>query len=161
MSGVPQGLVLGMIVFNVFISDSDSGVKCTLRKFADDTKLWGAGNTPGGQAVIQRELGRLEQWAQVNLMRFNKSKYKALYLDRGNPRYQYKLVGERIDCSPAEKDLGILVDGKLDMSQQCALTAQKTNCILSCIQGSVACRSSGLLCAGETSPGILCPDVES
>ena len=73
-------------------------------------------------------------------MRFNKSKYKALYLDRGNPRYQYKLVGERIDCSPAEKDLGILADGKLDMSQQYALIAQKTNHVMGCIKTSVASR---------------------
>ena len=59
---------------NVFINDIDSGVKCTLSKLADDTKLWGEVDTPEGQDAIH-----LDQ-AQVNLMRFNKSKCKILHM---------------------------------------------------------------------------------
>ena len=80
MSGVPQGLMLDQILFNIFISDIGSGVECTLRKFADYTKLWGVVETPQGWDAIQRDLDRLEQWAQVNSMRFNSSKCKVLHL---------------------------------------------------------------------------------
>ena len=81
MSGVPQGLVLGP---PFYIGDMASGIKCTLSKFVDDIKLWGVLDTPEGWDAIQRDLERLEQWAQVNLKRFNKSKYQVLQLGQGN-----------------------------------------------------------------------------
>ena len=66
-----------------------------------------------------------------NFMRFNKSKCKVLHLGQGNPHYQYKLGKEKIEHRP------VIVDGKLDMSQQCALAGQKTSRILGCIEGCV------------------------
>ncbi|KAK4832042.1 hypothetical protein QYF61_020557 [Mycteria americana] len=138
-SGVTQRSTAGPILLNIFINHLDDRVKCTLSKFADDTKLGGVADTPDDCAAIQRDLDRLEEWANRNLMKFNKEKCKVLHLGRNNPRHQYMLGASQLESSLAEKDLG-----NPEHCQQ--------------VKGG---DPSPLLTTGEATPGVLCPVLAS
>ena len=102
MSGVTQGSVLGWALLNISVDDMDSGIECTFSRFADDMLK--------GRDAIQRDLDRFEKWAHENLMNFHKAKHKVLHVGQDNAN------GEWIESSPDEKDLGVLVDEKLNMN---------------------------------------------
>jgi len=90
-SDVPQGLVLRLELFNIFVVDIDRGIECTFSKFVDDTKLCGVVNTLEGRDA---NLDRVERWACVNLMKCNKDKCKVPCMSQGNAKHGYSLGNE-------------------------------------------------------------------
>lgn len=84
--------------------------------------------------MLQRDYDKVEGWVITNHVKFNESKCQILHQD--SPGYMYR----QVENSPIKRDLGVLADGKLNLSQQCALQSQRTNSTMGCIRPSAATR---------------------
>lgn len=127
ISGPLQWTVLRPALFNVFSKDLRKKNEHTLTRFADDAKLRETADTVEGRTATQEVLECPEEWANRNLMNFNKGKCKVLHMGRKNPLQGHRLV----DWGSAQKDLGVMSDSKLNMSQwsvweQSSLKASQT-----------------------------------
>jgi len=139
-------------LFNIFISALYEGIESTLIKSADDTNLGAVADIPEGCAVIQWDLDRWKSRAERNLMRLNRSKFRVLHLGRNDRMHQYRLGDDLKEKISTEKDLGVLVDNRLAVSQQYVVMTKKASGILGCTKRSVASRSRELILPLSTLP---------
>ena len=129
-SGVPQGSVLGPLLFLIYINDMPDVIRASqIQLYADDAKVYLARDRNAPTAVgLQRDLSSLQLWCQEWQMAINASKCSVLQIGlRGVIPAQYTLGGEVVPIEPVAKDLGILVSGKLNFSDHCYAIVAKAS----------------------------------
>ena len=127
MSGVPQGSVLGPILFLIYINDLDDNITSNILKFVDDTKVFRKVNTDGDKQHLQNDLDRLVKWSEKWQM-LNFGKYKCLHTGHGNIDVNNKMGDTVLGTTVKEKDLGgITVNTDMKVSEQCGIATSKGN----------------------------------
>jgi len=133
-SGVPQGSVLGPILFLIYINDIDEGISSKILKFADDTKLYRKLETDSDIVQLQQDLANLFEWSRDWLMLFNVEKCKVMHIGYNNVETIYTMNGSALQKVAEEQDLGVVVQGNLKCTKQCAKVVTKANRTLAMIK---------------------------
>jgi ribonucleases P/MRP protein subunit RPP40 len=144
-SGVPQGSVLGPILFTIYINDLDDDLKSKILKFADDTKLTGRAGSKDQVENIKYDLRRLEEWSTVWEMPFNIEKCKIMHIGNSNMKERYEMGGKVLEEVQEEKDLGIIVSDNFKVGKQCLKAAKKGNQVLGMIARTFASRKTKIV----------------
>nr|VZI40184.1 unnamed protein product [Spirometra erinaceieuropaei] len=132
-SDVPQGSVLGPILFLIYVDDAARDLDCEVAMFADDMKIWRVIRGPSDEDRLQMNLNRLEEWSNRWLLRFNVAKCSILRLGttaRSASTRGYFLGGAALQEVEAQKDLGVLTKSSLKPSAHCSRVAKTAMSVL-------------------------------
>ncbi len=134
-SGVPQGSVIGPLLFTLFVSTIPEEVSSHLSMFADDTKIYSPLSVLEDNthlSCLQQDLDNLMQWTTKMQMKFNPQKCKTMHLGKDNPRIIYSLnhtdgTSYPLESTEEEKDLGVVIDSKLTFTKHVQIQINKAN----------------------------------
>ena len=138
-SGMPQGSVIGPILFVIFINDLPDDVTCTAKIFADDTKLFQGISSHEDCLQLQDQLNRLVDWSQKWQMGFNEAKCNVLHLGSTNPCYEYSMRNTSLEAITEEKDLGVTIDRDLKFHMHVYKAMNKASRMLGLVRATFTC----------------------
>ena len=134
LSGVPQGSVLGAILFLIYINDLEDGISSKVLKFADDTKVFRKVTNVTDKKKLHDDLHKQFKWSEKWQILFNFGKCKCIHIGYGNMDEEYKMVDTVLSRTTQEKDLGVTFSAHMKVSEHCRITASKGNQILGLIR---------------------------
>lgn len=149
-SGIPQGSVLGPVLFVIFINDLPNAVRSVVRIFADDTKMYGKATTTEDRVELQKDIDNLSKWSDNWQLKFNTNKCSVMHLGHNNVRTVYHMndndgVHRDLKESVIEKDLGVHVDNKLSFHQHIDESVKKANRTLGLIKRTFISRDKMII----------------
>ena len=137
MSGVPQGSVLGPILFLIYINDLEDDISSKVLKFADDTKVFRKVTDDTDKQSLQDDLDKLVKWSEKWQMLLNFGKCKCIHIGHGNMDEEYKMGDAVRGRTTQEKDLVVTFSADMKVSGQCGIAASKGNKILGLIRRTI------------------------
>ena len=131
-SGVPQGSVIGPLLFLIYINDLLDNLKSKGKLFADDSKIFRKIVNPDDRVALQEDLNKLREWSRKWMLEFNESKCKVMHISlrKTNPEYVYYMNDKVLDKTELEKDLGVFVASNWKTSAHVAKVAARANSML-------------------------------
>lgn len=157
-SGVPQGSVLGPLLFLIYINDIDIGLTSKISKFADDTKLGINANNKTDIEELKADLRKLGDWSETWQMPFNVDKCKVMHIGYRNPQIDYSLLGSNIQSVDQEEDLGVTISKDFKFSKQCLKVEKKSQKLIGYIKRQFKYRNKDVVLQLYTS--LVRPHLE-
>lgn len=144
-SGVPQGSVLGPLLFIIFVNTIDDHVDSKVLKFADDIKIARVIERDHDLEIFQSDLNRLVKWAEDWQMKFNLKKCKIMHIGRAGSRNSYEMDGQKLQRIEKERDLGITINSSLTAADQVTEARRKALKMLGAIYRNVSYKSAEVI----------------
>ena len=144
-NGVPQGSVLGPLIFLIYINDLEESVSGEVFKFADDTKIVRQVGDRVECDDVQRDLDIIVEWADRWQIEFNVDKCKVMHIWMKNAKFPYYMRGNILKEVEVKKDLGVLISADLKCSQQCVYACNKANKVMGMIRRTIRYREPRIM----------------
>ena len=133
-SGVPQGSVLGPLLFVIYINELEESVSCGVKLYADDTKVFAVVNHESESKAFQEQIDALSRWSEMWQLKFHPDKCHILKLGRKPDMNNYVMKNENEICKlkevEEEKDLGVIIDSNLNFRKHCEKVTSTANRLL-------------------------------
>ncbi len=141
---LPQGSVLGPVLFVIYTNNINVGLNNFIAKYADDTKIGNSAISNSDRQSLQEDLNKISAWSDRLEMPFNVNKCHIFRLGTGNQKYDYEICGVKLENVQCVKDAGVMIASNLKFSEHCKVTAFKSSRMLGFIHKNFSFKNKGI-----------------